>query len=125
MDFILRNSNGRKEENNAIGTCVPENSELCPGPDILNLEDGVNCRPGQLGILANALYCPDKVTQQKSVNKQPSADAEETITNRPESAPVTPPPNGAPSLIELILSQVPKPFKDPIFQGALNAQIFN
>ena len=44
---VPRDSDGWKEENNAVGTCVSEESPLCPGPDSLSVEDGVNCRPGR------------------------------------------------------------------------------
>ena len=117
---VERDSLGIKEENSAVGTCVPENSKLCPGPDVLTLEDGVNCRPGRLGILSEALYCPNDnktITEQKKVNKTKdkqtavatTADEPPPATGAPPGL-FTPPPN-APTLIQLILSNIPQPFQ--------------
>ena len=87
---VPRDSDGRSEENSAIGICVPENSNLCPGPDQLSLQEGINCRPGRLGIISEALHCPktDSKIQQ----------------NLPETG------QRPPSLIQILLSQIPDPF---------------
>ena len=62
--------------------------------EVEHLQDGVNCRPGRLGIVAEALYCrSDDITE---------------VTERTPLK-VSPPPN-APSLIQLLFTGVPNPF---------------
>lgn len=50
--------NFREAEINAFGKCVPESSKDCPRSTDKTKKKNVNCRPGQTGILAEALYCP-------------------------------------------------------------------
>ncbi len=99
---VPRNTDGRKQENEATGICVPEDSALCPGPDVLSLEEGVNCRPGRLGIISDALYCPEL------------GAAKASTTPAPVQVPTGPPfptrPPNAPSLVDLLLFKIPVPF---------------
>ena len=46
------------EEQVKGGVCVPQESPRCPRSTDRPPKEGVNCRPGQLGIIAEALYCP-------------------------------------------------------------------
>nr|ADD38120.1 Cysteine-rich motor neuron 1 protein [Lepeophtheirus salmonis] len=52
-----------EEEQRSFGLCVDETSDDCPktGSSQAARERtlGVNCRPGRIGILLEALYCPD------------------------------------------------------------------
>ena len=98
---VPRGSDGREEENSAEGICVADDSTLCPSPGVEHLEDGVNCRPGRLGIVSEALYCPLRSTE---------ADDSTTSTPAPPAAsdPVT--SEKRPSLVEILLSNVPNPF---------------
>ena len=50
--------NFREAEINAVGKCVTESSPECPRSTDKEKKKNVNCRPGQIGILAEALYCP-------------------------------------------------------------------
>merc|ERR1719270_603995 len=108
---IPRNSDGRQEENEAVGTCVSEDSSLCPGPDVLSLDDGVNCRPGRLGIIADAFYCP-LIDRQKNAGAEDVTKAATTTTMIITTTATTPglidKPFNRPTLIELILSNVPR-----------------
>ena len=95
---VPRGSDGRKEENSAEGICVADDSTLCPSPGVEHLEDGVNCRPGRLGIVSEALYCPLRSTEtdDSSTTSTPAGDS---VTSEKR-----------PSLVEILLSNVPNPF---------------
>ncbi len=58
-----------EDEQATTGVCVPDDSPRCPRSTDKPKKEGVNCRPGQFGILAEALYCP--ILQQRTVNRQP------------------------------------------------------
>ena len=46
--------NPRQEaEHNKTGTCVTEQGEECQ-----NVQSGVSCRPGQLGVPSDFVFCP-------------------------------------------------------------------
>ena len=81
------------------------------GPEVEHLKDGINCRPGRLGILSEALYC--KSEEELLVSKS------STTTEIPSA--INPPPN-VPSLIQILLDNVPRfpsnPFniQDDLFQ---------
>ncbi len=98
---VPRGSDGRDEENSGEGQCVAEDSPLCPGAGVKHLEDGVNCRPGRLGIVSEALYCPlnskEVETADSSTIGQASADDPVKTAKRP-------------SLVAILLSNVPNPF---------------
>lgn len=98
---VPRGSDGRDEENSGEGQCVAEDSPLCPGAGVKHLEDGVNCRPGRLGIVSEALYCPlnskEVETADSSTVGQASADDPVKTAKRP-------------SLVAILLSNVPNPF---------------
>ncbi len=53
----------RRAEQQAIGTCVREDDDECArstdSEETLQAKGLVSCRPGLLGILADALYCPE------------------------------------------------------------------
>ena len=103
---VSRGSNGREEENSAEGKCVPEDSKLCPGPGVEHLEDGVNCRPGRLGIVSEALYCPLTTTaSEESTDPQtPENEGEVSQTSSVGGG------KRVPSLVAILLSNVPNPF---------------
>ena len=120
---LKRGSHGIQEENNATGTCVSDTSDLCPGkyilqnkfsfvfqffhfsgPEIEHLRDGINCRPGRLGIISEALYCKSESTGLKS-----SAQTTTPTSNTPIKITITP-PDDAPSLIQILLDGLPRPF---------------
>ena len=81
------------------------------GPEVEHLKDGINCRPGRLGILSEALYCK---SEEELLGSKSS-----TTTEIPSE--INPPPN-VPSLIQILLDNVPRfpsnPFniQDDLFQ---------
>ena len=94
----------RFEEQTSSGTCVDVDSNRCPHSTDRTQKKGVNCRPGRVGILAEALYCP--VLQQAS--RQPTQQQQQQQNNqqqqnqqqRPVSA--GPPRRPIPSILQLI-----------------------
>ena len=52
-----------EEEQVRGGVCVPQESPKCPRSTDKPQKEGVNCRTGQFGILAEALYCPTPLRQ--------------------------------------------------------------
>jgi hypothetical protein len=108
---IPRNGDGRSQENVASGQCVDSNSPLCPDASSEDLKDGVNCRPGSLGILANALYCPDFGAK----NQQDQRNNNANNNKKPTPPPVTPRPRPQrpavttvqPTLIQILFGNLP------------------
>ena len=94
---VPRGSDGRDEENSGEGKCVAEDSPLCPDAGVKHLEDGINCRPGRLGIVSEALYCPLISMPEEETDSSSSADDPVTTDKRP-------------SLVAILLSNVPNPF---------------
>ena len=101
--LVRFNANDPQEEHQAVGTCVDEDSPLCPGPEVFNLDDGVNCRPGRLGIISEALYCP-VINGQKNV-----AVVEESTTITSTTTPPLDFIQRPSTLIDLLLSHIPRP----------------
>ncbi len=120
---VPRNGNGRVQENRgkrevnthefvmimfcfvAVGTCVDKDSPLCPKASSETLRDGVNCRPGRLGIVAQALYCP-VMNQGNNRRQVASAPAASQTTN---GVPIQPPPRPPQqqTLVQVLLDHLP------------------
>ena len=61
-----------EEEQVKGGVCVPQESSKCPRSTDKPRKEGVNCRPGQFGILAEALYCPTPLRQPTRTGSLPT-----------------------------------------------------
>ena len=74
----------------------------------------INCR---LGIIADALYCPVTDRQKNAGSGEVTTTASTTTTTSTEFLDFIPNPLGPnkPNLIDLILSNIPRPFED-LFQ---------
>jgi len=57
---------GVETEHNKTGTCVTEQGEDCQNP-----RAGVSCRPGQLGVPSDFVFCPPRCTTGSNRNKRP------------------------------------------------------
>jgi len=53
LGCLVRYQPGRETEHNKTGTCVTEQGDDCKKP-----RTGVSCRPGQLGVPSDFLFCP-------------------------------------------------------------------
>ena len=51
---------------------MPQESPKCPRSTDKPQKQGVNCRPGQFGILAEALYCPTPLRQPTRTGSLPT-----------------------------------------------------
>merc|ERR1711872_552346 len=55
LGCLIKYQPGLETEQNKTGTCVTEQREECRNP-----ESGVSCRPGQLGVPSDFVFCPDQ-----------------------------------------------------------------
>ena len=60
----ITNTKDRKAaEQQATGVCVSKRDSRCPRSGSSSNNRSMNCRPGKLGIIADALYCPTGLRQ--------------------------------------------------------------
>merc|ERR1712032_1747313 len=52
LGCLVRYQPGRETEHNKTGTCVTEQGKECSNP-----KSGVSCRPGQIGVPSDFVFC--------------------------------------------------------------------
>lgn len=68
LGCLVRYQPGLETEHNKTGTCVTEQGEECSNP-----KSGVSCRPGQLGVPSDFVFCPQKCKTGSNRNKANNA----------------------------------------------------
>jgi len=64
-------------EHNKTGTCVTEQGEECK-----NVNSGVSCRPGQLGVPSDFVFCPaSEQCEKKNRRKQTAEEGSQSASN--------------------------------------------
>jgi len=53
LGCLIKYQPGRETEHNKTGTCVTEQGDACSSP-----KAGVSCRPGQIGVPSDFVFCP-------------------------------------------------------------------
>jgi len=70
LGCLVRYEPGREVEHNKTGTCVTEQGEECRKP-----KSGVSCRPGQIGVPADFVFCPEPTKCQKPMSTRQSGSS--------------------------------------------------
>jgi len=60
LGCLVKYRPGLESEHNKTGTCVTEQGEECSNP-----KSGISCRPGQLGVPSDFVFCPTCSTGSK------------------------------------------------------------
>eukprot|EP00092_Neocalanus_flemingeri_P024789 GFUD01026878.1.p1 GENE.GFUD01026878.1~~GFUD01026878.1.p1 ORF type:complete len:237 (-),score=58.60 GFUD01026878.1:157-867(-) len=68
LGCLVRYRPGQEQEHNKTGTCVTEQGKECSNP-----KSGVSCRPGQLGVPSDFVFCPEDCTEGSNRRKNPNA----------------------------------------------------
>lgn len=68
LGCLVRYQPGLETEHNKTGTCVTEQGEECSNP-----KSGVSCRPGQLGVPTDFVFCPQTCKTGSNRNKASNA----------------------------------------------------
>ena len=68
LGCLVRYQPGLETEHNKTGTCVTEQGEECSNP-----KSGVSCRPGQLGVPSDFVFCPQSCKAGSNRNKANNA----------------------------------------------------
>jgi hypothetical protein len=100
----------RKTEQESVGQCVREDDDECARStdteEQLEAKQTVSCRPGLLGILAEALYCQQ--IPQTASNASNDQQCRSSSNSGQAAAPLGGPRHPGPTLLDVLLDAGPK-----------------